>query len=194
MIRLKVAMTCAALVIGLSSCSGGAKPSAGGGPTTDDGRFAVELGEGFHADGSFDARMTCDGEGDYSPPLVFRHVPSGTAELVLSEVDQDERSADGDPVIQWVEWAIPPDSTGLVEHEKPAPAREALSDLHEATYNGPCPASWRGSPLQVQSACAFQAARPAVRNAGPNCPQRLETVRHPLRRDGRKLQAPGMTV
>jgi Raf kinase inhibitor-like YbhB/YbcL family protein len=84
--------------------------------------------------------MTCDGAGDYSPPLVFRHVPQGTTELVLSMVDLDERSAHGDPVILWVEWAIPADSAGLEEHEKPAPAREAFSDRNEATYNGPCPA------------------------------------------------------
>lgn len=96
-------------------------------------------GEGFHADGSFDARMTCDGAGDYSPPLVFRHAPGGTVELVLSMVDLDKKSPSGDALIHWVEWAIPADSGGLAEHTKPEEAREALSDLGEATYNGPCP-------------------------------------------------------
>ena len=83
--------------------------------------------------------MTCDGAGDYSPPLVFRHVPTGTVELVLSMVDDDKSSPTGDPLIHWVEWKIPADSTGLAEHTKPDEAREALSDLGEATYNGPCP-------------------------------------------------------
>jgi Raf kinase inhibitor-like YbhB/YbcL family protein len=107
--------------------------------TPDDGKFAVLAGDGFHADGSFDARMTCDGAGDYSPPLVFKHVPDGTVELVLSMVDDDKASPDGDPLIHWVEWAIPAEATGLAEHAKPDAAREALSDLGEATYNGPCP-------------------------------------------------------
>jgi phosphatidylethanolamine-binding protein (PEBP) family uncharacterized protein len=52
--------------------------------------LAVLAGDGFHPDGSFDARMTCDGAGDYSPPLVFRHLPRGAVELVLSMVDDDK--------------------------------------------------------------------------------------------------------
>ncbi|MFI5735803.1 YbhB/YbcL family Raf kinase inhibitor-like protein [Kribbella sp. NPDC051587] len=79
--------------------------------------------------------MTCDGAGDYSPPLVFSNLPAGTVELVLSMVDEDKPG----PLIHWVEWMIPPDVGGLAEHTKPEAAREALSDLGEATYNGPCP-------------------------------------------------------
>jgi Raf kinase inhibitor-like YbhB/YbcL family protein len=132
-----VAVGVVLLVTGVAGCS---KDSPGGGTAVaDDGKFAVLAGDGFHPDGSFDARMTCDGAGDFSPPLVFRHAPSGTVELVLSMVDEDKTSPTGDPLIHWVEWAIPADSTGLAEHTKPAAAREALSELGEATYNGPCP-------------------------------------------------------
>jgi Raf kinase inhibitor-like YbhB/YbcL family protein len=85
--------------------------------------------------------MTCDGAGDYSPPLDFRHVPSGAVELVLSMLDEDKAGPRGDRLIHWVEWKIPANSRGLMEHVKPDAAREALSDLGEATYNGPCPAA-----------------------------------------------------
>jgi Raf kinase inhibitor-like YbhB/YbcL family protein len=133
--RLKLPLTLALLLTVLAGCSQDAKPVV----PVDDGKFAVLAGDGFHPDGSFDPRMTCDGAGDYSPPLVFRHVPQGAAELVLSMVDDDKRSPHGDPLIHWVEWKIPPGSPGLEEHVKPDEAREALSDLGEATYNGPCP-------------------------------------------------------
>ena len=96
-------------------------------------------GDGFHSDGSFDPRMTCDGAGDFSPPLAFRQVPAGTMELVLSMVDDDKISVHGDPLIHWVQWRIPPTEPGLVEHAKPDSAREALNDFNEATYDGPCP-------------------------------------------------------
>ncbi|MFI5706434.1 YbhB/YbcL family Raf kinase inhibitor-like protein [Kribbella sp. NPDC051620] len=127
------------MFLGVAGCSNDASPTSASPP--DDGEFAVLRGDGFHADGSFDPRMTCDGAGDYSPPLAFRHVPGGTVELVLSMVDEDKTSPQGDPLIHWVEWRIPASSTGLVEHIKPDEAREALSDLGEATYNGPCPPS-----------------------------------------------------
>jgi Raf kinase inhibitor-like YbhB/YbcL family protein len=125
------------VLFGTAGCSSDASTNSA--PPPDDGKFAVVRGDGFHADGSFDARMTCDGAGDYSPPLVFRNAPSGTVELVLSMVDEDRTSPRGDPLIHWVEWKIPAGSTGLAEHVKPDEAREALSDLGEATYNGPCP-------------------------------------------------------
>jgi hypothetical protein len=105
----------------------------------DNGRFAVLPGDGFHADGSFDARMTCDGAGDFSPALTFRHVPPGTVELVLSMVDEDRTSDHGDHLIHWVQWKISPSLDGLAEHHKPDAAREALNDLNESTYDGPCP-------------------------------------------------------
>jgi Raf kinase inhibitor-like YbhB/YbcL family protein len=133
---LKLPTTVAALLLTLAACSSSEDPAP---VVADDGKFAIVAGDGFRPDGSFDPRMTCDGPGDFSPPLVFRHVPSGTVELVLSMVDDDKLSPQGDQLIHWVEWKIPPDSTGLAEHTKPDVAREALSDLGEATYNGPCP-------------------------------------------------------
>jgi Raf kinase inhibitor-like YbhB/YbcL family protein len=143
---LRIAVLVAALAVTGSGCSddstspAASSPSGASSPTTpDDGSFAVLPGDGFHADGSFDPRMTCDGAGDYSPPLVFRNVPAGAVELVLSMVDVDKTSSAGDPLIHWVEWRIPPDSGGLTEHVKPDDAREALNDLHESTYDGPCP-------------------------------------------------------
>ncbi|GAA1525487.1 YbhB/YbcL family Raf kinase inhibitor-like protein [Kribbella lupini] len=133
---LKLPVTVAVLLLAVAGCSNGEDPAP---VASDDGKFAVVAGDGFRADGSFDPRMTCDGAGDFSPPLVFRHVPSGTVELVLSMVDDDKVSPQGDPLIHWVEWKIPPGAGGLAEHTKPNEAREALSDLGEATYNGPCP-------------------------------------------------------
>jgi Raf kinase inhibitor-like YbhB/YbcL family protein len=143
-IRSKAAAGLVVLALGLTGCSHAPPATNADGrsasaPASDDGKFAVLPGDGFPTDGSFDARMTCDGAGDYSPPLVFRGTPAGTVELVLSMVDEDKASKSGDPLIHWVEWKIPPDSTGLAEHAKPDAAREALSDLGEATYNGPCP-------------------------------------------------------
>ena len=126
------------LLLGLAGCSNDPKPS-GPPAVADTGQFAVVAGDGFHSDGSFDPRLTCDGAGDYSPALVFRHVPAGTAELLLSMVDDDKTSPQGDPLIHWVQWKIPATATGLQEHTKLPEAREALSDLGEATYNGPCP-------------------------------------------------------
>ncbi|WP_132192674.1 MULTISPECIES: YbhB/YbcL family Raf kinase inhibitor-like protein [Kribbella] len=126
-------------VAGCSNDSPSAGTSAESAPPPDDGSFAVLPGDGFRSDGSFDARMTCDSPGDYSPPLVFRHVPTGTTELLVSMVDEDKTSPQGDPLIHWVEWKIPPTSAGLTEHVKPDQAREGLNDLHEATYVGPCP-------------------------------------------------------
>jgi Raf kinase inhibitor-like YbhB/YbcL family protein len=123
----------------LVGCSASAVTDASRPSVADDGQFAVVPGDGFHADGSFDSRMTCDGAGDFSPPLIFRHVPSGTTELVLSMVDEDKISAHGDPLVHWVQWSISPTEPGLMEHTKPASAREALNDLNEATYDGPCP-------------------------------------------------------
>ncbi|TDU89377.1 PBP family phospholipid-binding protein [Kribbella voronezhensis] len=134
------ALAVGVLLLGLAGCSKDPKTDGGHPPAVaDNGQFAVLAGDGFHSDGSFDPRMTCDGSGDYSPPLVFRHVPAGTAELLLSMVDDDKTSPQGDPLIHWVQWKIPATATGLAEHTEPPGAREALSDLGEATYNGPCP-------------------------------------------------------
>jgi hypothetical protein len=65
-------------LLALVGCS--ARIAGGGTPPTveDDGKFAVTLGDGFQSDGSFDPRMTCDGAEDFSPPLIFRHVPHRT--------------------------------------------------------------------------------------------------------------------
>jgi hypothetical protein len=133
----RLAATLIVLSIVISACS--SDTTAANGPGSGDDRLAVRLGEGFDIDGSFDSRMTCDGSGDYSPPLVFGNVPRGTTELVLSMVDDDETGPGGGPRIYWVQWAIPADAAGLTEHVKAPAAREALTDLGEATYNGPCP-------------------------------------------------------
>ncbi len=116
---------------GSGTASGPSAPPAGpgGAPPV----LALTRGQGFDASGAFVAQMTCDDPHDYSPGLGIADPPPGTAELALSMVDLTDQR------IHWLQLGIPPRTTALTAHHLVPGAREALNDLGEATYDGPCP-------------------------------------------------------
>ncbi|MFJ1706938.1 YbhB/YbcL family Raf kinase inhibitor-like protein [Kitasatospora sp. NPDC088346] len=114
-----------------ATASGSSAPSAGMGGVPS--ALALTRGQGFDASGAFVPQMTCDDPHDYSPGLTIGGLPPGTAELALSMVDLTDRR------IHWLQLGIPAGTTALTAHHLVSGAREALNDLGEATYDGPCP-------------------------------------------------------
>jgi phosphatidylethanolamine-binding protein (PEBP) family uncharacterized protein len=88
----------------------------------------------FKAGGAIPARYTCDGAG-VSPPLEWRGVPHGAAELFLLAIDLSGSTSDA---IQWAVAGIPPSATGLSAGSLPAGAVAGLNSAGKAGWGGIC--------------------------------------------------------
>lgn len=88
----------------------------------------------------------CSG-GNHSPPLAWSGAPAGTRSFALTLFDPDEH---GTPSgwWHWVVYDIPADAQLLPEgagaensRQLPSGAQQGRTDLGNAAYHGPCPAS-----------------------------------------------------
>jgi Raf kinase inhibitor-like YbhB/YbcL family protein len=98
----------------------------------------------FDDGGIMPSRFTCEGQ-DFSPPLAWSGVPSGTQSLVLIIDDPDAPDPKA-PRMTWVHWVLydlPASSTGLPEGASPdglPPGTKAgRNDFKRTAYGGPCP-------------------------------------------------------
>ncbi len=86
------------------------------------------------------SRFTCKGL-NFSPPLAWFNVPSGTQSLALICEDPDAPSG---IFIHWVLYNIPSAVTELLEgvpqiQQVPGMGTHGVNDFQHASYDGPCP-------------------------------------------------------
>jgi len=101
-----------------------------------DGGLGVSSTE-FEDGDAIPVEFTCDGD-DVAPPISWTGIPEGTQSLALVMDDPDANN-----FVHWVVYDIDPKVTGFgvtpVEPELPSGAKQAINDLGEAGYKGPCP-------------------------------------------------------
>jgi phosphatidylethanolamine-binding protein (PEBP) family uncharacterized protein len=90
----------------------------------------------FAPGGPINARYTCDGAG-VSPPLQWRGVPNGTAELVLLVLDLSGEAKGG---VQWAVAGIPPSVDHISAGSVPAGAVVGANSLGKNGWGGVCAA------------------------------------------------------
>lgn len=106
--------------------------------------MALELrSSAFSNGGNVPVKYTCDGSGDYSPPLSWSGAPAGTKSFALISDDPD---APAGTWVHWVMWNIPSTVTSLKENFDKSPAlpdgtRQGITDFRRAGYGAPCPPS-----------------------------------------------------
>jgi Raf kinase inhibitor-like YbhB/YbcL family protein len=88
--------------------------------------------------GEIDPSYTCAGE-DLAPPVTWRAVPEGTAELAVVVVDLDATGPDGGPFVHWVATGIDPALASATSGLLPDGAREWPNSFGERGWRGPCP-------------------------------------------------------
>ena len=82
------------------------------------------------------SRYTCaDGKGQ-SPPLGWTGMPAGTKSLALV---LDDSAAPITPYVYWIVFDISPETSDILEGQKPPRARLARNSAGQAAYNPPCP-------------------------------------------------------
>jgi Raf kinase inhibitor-like YbhB/YbcL family protein len=123
-----------------SGGSGGSGGSAGSGSSGDPDvavPLTVTLASPAFRDGDvIPVRYSCEGD-NVPPPLVWRGMPPGTAELVVAVTDPD---APQGPFYHWVLLGLPATQTQLADGA-PAPAgtRQATATSGQPEYVGMCP-------------------------------------------------------
>src|SRR5271165_6315193 len=132
-----------AVALALSGC-GGAGNSAESAPTQTAtpsyGTVQSEVGTivlsspAFKPGGAMPVRYTCDGAG-VSPPLAWRNVPAGAAELLLLAIDLNGGNGDA---IQWAVGGLGPGSHGIPAGRLPHGAVVGLNSAGEARWGGIC--------------------------------------------------------
>ncbi len=137
------------VALALAGCGGGAGNSAGGAPTqtTTPSYGTVQSAIGtivlsspaFKPGGAMPVRYTCDGAG-VSPPLAWRNVPAGAAELLLLVIDLDGGSGGA---IKWAVGGLSPGSHGIPAGRLPHGAVVGLNSAGEARWGGICGARGR---------------------------------------------------
>lgn len=81
-------------------------------------------------------QYTAEGRG-HNPPLSWRDVPDGTAELALLVEDVDA-GPEGGPVTRWLVAGLEPRSPGyLDENDLPEEAAVGLNEMGAAAYDAP---------------------------------------------------------
>jgi phosphatidylethanolamine-binding protein (PEBP) family uncharacterized protein len=137
------------VALALSGCGGGtgnsaesppaqARPPAYGTVQSAIGTIVLSS-PAFRPGGAMPVRYTCDGAG-VSPPLAWRNVPAGTAELFLLAIDLDGGSMDA---IQWAVDGLSPGSHGIPAGRLPHGAVVGLNSAGEARWGGICGARGR---------------------------------------------------
>ncbi|HWP78557.1 MAG TPA: YbhB/YbcL family Raf kinase inhibitor-like protein [Candidatus Nitrosotenuis sp.] len=77
--------------------------------------------------------------GNKSPPLKIKNVPSDAKSLVLIMDDPDAMGAVGKLWVHWVVWNIDPKISEIAESSIPSGAVEGMTDFGEIGYGGPAP-------------------------------------------------------
>ena len=100
--------------------------------------------QAFSHNDSIPMLYTCDGR-DFSPPLSWSGLPSGTRSLTLI-VDDPDAPDPRAPKMTWVHWVlynIPVEAKELAEDASmsglPAGTLEGVNDWGRTGYGGPCP-------------------------------------------------------
>jgi len=132
------------LALALAGCGGGTGNSAESSPTQartpSYGTIQSEIGTialsspAFRPGGAMPVRYTCDGAGA-SPPLAWRNVPAGTAELFLLAIDLNGGSTSA---VQWAVGGLSPSSHGILTGRLPQRAVVGLNSAGEARWDGIC--------------------------------------------------------
>jgi Raf kinase inhibitor-like YbhB/YbcL family protein len=107
------------------------------------------LSPAFQKDEEIPSKYTGEGE-DYSPPLKWMDVPSGTKELVLVCDDPDAPASE--PWVHWIVYGLSPTATnGLAENlpkdkslSHPLRAIQGRNSFGEIGYMGPMPPMGHG--------------------------------------------------
>ena len=135
-----------------ASAATGTQTSAGAPGSTPNNAQASKTGESsehfpkevllvsspvFRTGSKIPALYTCDGA-DISPPLRWRAVPHGTAEMVLFVIDSQSIST-GKPLIYWAVAGLHPTLAGLPAGKLPSGAVVGRNSLGQARYTV-CPA------------------------------------------------------
>ncbi len=132
------------VALAIAGCGGGAGNSAESPPdqttppsygTVQSAIGTIVLGSSaFRPGGAMPVRYTCDGAG-VSPPLRWRNVPAGTAELLLLAIDLNGGSMGA---IQWAVGGLRPSSHGIAAGRLPDRAVVGLDSAGEARWGGIC--------------------------------------------------------
>ena len=109
------------------------EPSKPASPEKTFGRIKV-TSTAFKAGGPIAVKYTCDGAGT-SPPLQWRGVPSGAAEVFVLAVDLSGGSRE---VVQWAIAGIPPTTTSIPEGSLPAGAIAGVNSAGKVGWGGMC--------------------------------------------------------
>jgi phosphatidylethanolamine-binding protein (PEBP) family uncharacterized protein len=128
----------------LTGCGGGSraaesstKPSTSP-PRATLGRIVVSS-PAFPPGGALPTRYTCDGA-DVSPPLRWRNVPVGSAELLLLAIDLDGGRTGA---VQWAVASLPPRAPGIAAGRLPPGAVVGRNSAGQARWGGICGAGGR---------------------------------------------------
>jgi Raf kinase inhibitor-like YbhB/YbcL family protein len=89
----------------------------------------------FANGGSIPSLYTCSGR-SISPPLAWRHIPTGTRDLELLVTDPDAPSGS---VSHWVLYDIPPTDHNAPQGSPPPGARQGVNTFGTQSYLPPCP-------------------------------------------------------
>lgn len=106
--------------------------------------MAMELkSSAFTYEGNIPSKYTCDGKGDYSPPLSWSNFPAGTKTFALIADDPD---APRGTWVHWVAWNIPSTVTSFKEGMDKNPkladgTMQGINDSKSSGYGAPCPPS-----------------------------------------------------
>ena len=133
------------LVLTVAGCGGAGNSAEGPAQTTLPSYGTVQSAIGtivlsspaFKPGGAMPVRYTCDGAG-VSPPLHWRNVPAGTAELLLLAIDLNGGSTGA---IQWAVGGLRPSSHGIAAGRLPRGAVVGLNSAGKARWGGICGAS-----------------------------------------------------
>lgn len=102
----------------------------------------------FASGASIPAAYTCDGS-NFSPPLAWSNLPSGTQSLalIIDDPDAPDPAAPQRTWVHWVLYNIPPTVGGLAQamnqKDLPPGIRVGVNDWKESSYGGPCPPTGR---------------------------------------------------
>jgi len=130
------------LVLTVAGCGGAGNSAEGPAQTTLPSYGTVQSAIGtivlsspaFKPGGAMPVRYTCDGAG-VSPPLHWRNVPAGTAELFLLAIDLNGGSTSA---VQWDVGGLSPSSHGILTGRLPQRAVVGLNSAGEARWDGIC--------------------------------------------------------
>lgn len=131
--RILVATLVALAVVGTACGSNGSDSSS---ESSSKIRHDISVSSTAFDDGdSIPTRYSCEGD-NVSPPLAWRKVPDGTAELAIVVADPDAPSG---TFYHWVVTGVAPGRTHLAQGELPNEAMVATSSSGMASYVGMCP-------------------------------------------------------